>query len=131
MVATFSPNISSFIVGYFPWNLSIKRRITSCIAFQGRLGSNLPQCFPKEARLLRNYYQLVVILSHPWLIYWSPNLINPTTILRFLSILGHGTRTNTPTRLAYPHNIYIYIYITKAFEFLLTSLELAISLSFF
>ena len=68
MVAAFSPYISSFVVRYLPWSLSIKGRVTSCTAFQGRLSSNLPQRFPEEARLLENYYQLVVILSRPQLI---------------------------------------------------------------
>ena len=63
VVVAFFPNISSFAVGYLPWNLSIKWMITFCIAFLGWLGSNLPQCFPEEARLLENYHQFVVILS--------------------------------------------------------------------
>ena len=60
VVAIFFPNISSFVVDYLPWSLSIKQRITFC--------SNLSQCCPEEARLLENYYQLVVILSCPQLI---------------------------------------------------------------
>ena len=65
VVATFFPYISSFVVGYLPWSLSIKGMITFCTAFPGWLGSNLPQSFPEEARLLRNYHQFVVILSRP------------------------------------------------------------------
>ena len=68
VVAAFSLYISSFVVGYLPWNLSIKGSITFCTTFVGRLGSNLLQRFPEEAWLLWNYYQLVIILSCPWLI---------------------------------------------------------------
>ena len=72
VVIAFFPNISSFVVGYLPWSLSTKGMITFCTAFPRWLGSNLPQCFPKEAQLLGNYHQFVVILP-------CPQLVDPKT----------------------------------------------------
>ena len=72
VVITFFSDISSFVVGYFPWSLSTKGMITFCTAFSRRLSSNLPWCFPEETQLLGNYHQFVIIFP-------CPQLIDPKT----------------------------------------------------
>ena len=47
VVAAFLPDLSSFIVGFLPWNLSSKEWLPF-IAFSRWPSSNLPQYFPKE-----------------------------------------------------------------------------------
>ena len=77
--------------------------VASCTVLSRHPSSNLLQCFPEEAWLLGRCHQLSIIFLCPRLIdhQCSPILL---TILRLLSILGHGPRPNTLARLIYPHN---------------------------